>query len=166
MTRSTSRPDPKLDLVLERIVDVPRELVWRAWTTPEHVKKWFTPAPWTTVDCEIDLCAGGIFRTETQSPEGERSSQVACYLEVIENERLVWTLALLPGFRPTNQKSDLPPLTVIITFQTHGKGTKYTATVMHKDEDDCRKHDEMGFLEGWGAATDQLIACARALGQT
>ena len=61
MTRSiTHQPDPKLDLVLERIVEVPRELVWMAWTTPEHLKKWFTPVPWTTVDCEIDLRPGGI----------------------------------------------------------------------------------------------------------
>src|ERR1700757_372332 len=65
------QPDPKLDLLLERIVDVPRELVWRAWTTPEHLKKWFTPAPWTTVDCEIDLRPGGIFRTVMRSPEGQ-----------------------------------------------------------------------------------------------
>ena len=42
------KPDPKLDLVLERVVDVPRELVWAAWTKPEHIVKWFTPAPWTT----------------------------------------------------------------------------------------------------------------------
>ena len=55
MTRPTPyQPDPQFDLVLERIVDVPRELVWRAWTTPEQVRKWFTPAPWKTVDCEIN----------------------------------------------------------------------------------------------------------------
>jgi uncharacterized protein YndB with AHSA1/START domain len=41
------KPDPRLDLVLERIIDVPRDLVWAAWTKPEHVTKWFTPAPWT-----------------------------------------------------------------------------------------------------------------------
>ena len=72
MTRSIiHQPDPKLDLVLERIVDVPRELVWMAWTAPEHLKKWFTPVPWTTVDCEIDLRPGGIFRTVMRSPEAE-----------------------------------------------------------------------------------------------
>jgi uncharacterized protein YndB with AHSA1/START domain len=57
------KPNAKLDLVLERVVDVPRELVWTAWTKPEHVSKWFTPAPWTVADCEIDLRPGGIFRT-------------------------------------------------------------------------------------------------------
>ena len=38
--------DPELDLVLERVLDVPVEAVWAAWTTPEHLMKWFTPAPW------------------------------------------------------------------------------------------------------------------------
>ena len=54
--------DPKLDLMLERVIDVPRELVWKAWTTPEYVVKWFTPAPWQTVDCKIDLRPGGLER--------------------------------------------------------------------------------------------------------
>ena len=57
MIRSiTHQPDPNLDLVLECVVDVPPNLVWAAWTTPEYLKKWFTPAPWQTVDCEI-ICA-------------------------------------------------------------------------------------------------------------
>jgi uncharacterized protein YndB with AHSA1/START domain len=92
MSRNKLPPtDPKLDLVLTRIVDVPVDLVWRAWTTSEHLKKWFTPAPWKTVDCEIDLRPGGIFRTVMESPEGERFPGVGCYLEVVENERLTWT---------------------------------------------------------------------------
>ena len=72
----THHPDPKLDQVLERVVDVPPSLVWAAWTNPEQVKKWFAPAPWQTVDCEIDLRPGGVFRTVMRSPEGkERNSR-------------------------------------------------------------------------------------------
>ena len=70
------KPDPKLDLVLERVVDVPRELVWKAWTTPEHLKHWFVPKPWTITDCEIDLRRGGIFRTVMRSPEGQEFPNV------------------------------------------------------------------------------------------
>jgi uncharacterized protein YndB with AHSA1/START domain len=156
-------PDPKLDLVLERIVDVPRELVWQAWTVPEHVKKWFTPRPWTTVECEIDLRPGGIFRFVSESPEGERFPHVGCYLEVIENERVVWTRALLPGYRPTNPKSDVPVFTAIISLAPHGKGTKYTAIAMHQDEEGCRQHDKMGFHEGWGTVLDQLVEVAKKM---
>jgi len=102
------QPDPKLDLSLDRIVDVPRELVWRAWTTPEHVKKWFTPAPWTTVDCEIDLRPGGIFRTVMRSPEGQTFPNVGCYLEIVENEKLIWTNAVAPGYRPNESSAASP----------------------------------------------------------
>lgn len=68
--------DPKLDLVLERLVEVPVELVWAAWTTPEHLKHWFTPKPWTTTEAEVDLRPGGTFRTVMRSPEGEEFDNV------------------------------------------------------------------------------------------
>jgi activator of Hsp90 ATPase-like protein len=84
VTDMNRNPDPRLDLLLERVVDVPPELVWAAWTTPEHVKKWFTPAPWTTVDCEIDLRPGGIFRFVMRSPEGQEFPNVGCYLEIVK----------------------------------------------------------------------------------
>lgn len=158
MTRPTlHQPDPKLDLVLERIVDVPRELVWKAWTIPEHLKKWFTPAPWTTVDCEIDLRPGGIFRWVMRSPEGQEFPYVGCYLEVVGNEKLVWTVALGPGYRPSNWMSEVPSFTAVITLEPDGKGTKYTARLLHKDEEGRNRHEEMGFYEGWGKAFDQLV---------
>lgn len=155
--------DPTRDLVLERIVDVPPELVWAAWTVPVHLKKWFTPAPWTTVDCEIDLRPGGIFRNVMRSPEGQEFPNVGCYLEVIPNERLVWTGALLPGYRPANLSSDALLFTAIIALEPHGNGTKYTATVMHGDPASCARHAEMGFHEGWGKALDQLVEVAKGL---
>ena len=84
MTRASPvRLDPKLDLVLECIVDVPKELVWKAWTQPELLKQWFTPKPWSTVDCELDLRPGGIFRTVMRSPEGQDFTNLGCYLEVV-----------------------------------------------------------------------------------
>lgn len=146
-------PDPRFDLVLERVVAVPPELVWAAWTRPEHLVKWFTPRPWTTVDCEIDLRPGGIFRTVMRSPEGEDHPSVGCYLEVVENERLVFTDALGPGWRPNPESF----MTAVIAIEPHGEGTKYTAIALHKDESDRGKHEEMGFHEGWGKALDQLV---------
>ena len=146
--------DPKLDLVLERVVDVPRELVWKAWTQPEHLKKWFTPAPWKTIDCEIDLRPGGIFRTIMLSPDGQEVPNLGCYLEVIENERLVFTDALTPGYRP----SEKPFFTAIVLLEAQGSGTKYTAIAIHKDESSRKAHEEMGFADGWGKALDQLVA--------
>src|ERR1700746_1143485 len=102
MKTATAQTNSRLDLTFERMCDVPRELVWAAWTKPEHIKKWFTPAPWTTVDCEIDLRPGGIFRTVMRSPEGQEINNIGCFLEIVPNRRLVWTIALGPGFRPSN----------------------------------------------------------------
>lgn len=159
MSDPTGYPlDPQRDLVLERIVDVPPDKVWRAWTVPEQLKQWFTPAPWTTADCEIDLRPGGIFRTVMRSPEGEENEGVGCYLAIVPNERLVWTGALLPGFRPAPAATGDLVFTAIILLEPHGAGTKYTAIAIHRDAEGCAKHAAMGFQEGWGAALDQLVA--------
>jgi uncharacterized protein YndB with AHSA1/START domain len=162
-------PDPRLDLVLERTVDVPRELVWKAWTTPAHLVKWFTPRPWSTVDCEIDLRPGGRFRTVMRSPEGEDFPNIGCYLEVIEHERLSWTDALEAGFRPARAAADNMPgggltaFTAVITLAAAGKGTRYTALAMHKTEAERKAHEEMGFHDGWGKALDQLVEVVRGM---
>ena len=147
-------PDPKLDLVLRRDIDVPVELVWAAWTQPEHICKWFTPVPWTTTHCEIDLRPGGAFSTVMRSPEGEEFPSAGCYLEVVPNERLVWTDALLPGYRPAPN----PFMTAILSLESLGSGTRYTATAMHRDEEARQRHEAMGFHKGWGTALDQLVA--------
>lgn len=167
MTAAKLQNDPALDLIFERVVDVPRERIWEAWTTPELLKKWFTPAPWTTVDCEIDLRPGGIFRTVMRSPEGQDFPNSGCFLEIVPNERLVWTSALEPGFRPANRTAEPGHecaelmMTAIITLETQGGATKYTARVLHGDAESCKRHAAMGFQEGWGAAFDQLLGVLR-----
>ena len=163
----THQIDPQLDLLLERTVDVPRQLVWRAWTTPEHLKKWFTPAPWKTVDCEIDLRPGGIFRTVMQSPEGEQFPNLGCYLEIVENERLTWTNAMTPGYRPNDSPDACPGdpfyFTAVVSLEDLGKRTKYSALVMHANPASRQRHQDMGFKDGWGAALDQLVALAKTM---
>jgi uncharacterized protein YndB with AHSA1/START domain len=158
------QPNSKLDLSFARTVDVPRSLVWRAWTEPELLKPWFCPLPWKTIDCEIDLRPGGMFRTTMQSPEGKEFPNVGCYLEVVPLIKLVWTNALLPGYRPsvvteTCGSDDASFLfTAMIELADHAQGTRYTATVIHADEAGCKQHAAMGFEGGWGTALDQLVA--------
>lgn len=146
--------DPKLDLVLERHADVPPALVWKAWTKPEHLSKWFAPSPWTIEKCEIDLRPGGQLKFVMKSPEGQLFPNIGCYLEVVPNERLVWTDALLPGYRPAPE----PFFTAAVLLEPDGKGgTNYTAIAFHRDEDGRKKHEAMGFHEGWGQVYTQLI---------
>lgn len=162
-------PDPKLDLLLERVVDVPPALVWAAWTRPEYLKKWFTPVPWKTVECEIDLRPGGIFRTVMESPEGERFPGDGCYLEIVPERKLVWTSALLPGFRPKpvvaanpSKPCDDMLFTAVISMKPEGKGTRYSALAIHTDPETCKRHEDMGFHTGWGTVLDQLVALMKS----
>jgi len=158
MSDAATRADG-LDLVLVREIDAPRALVWKAWTDPEHLKKWWAPKPWTTVLCTMELRPGGRFRTVMRGPDGTEHDGDGVILEVVERERLVFTDALLPGWRP----APAPFMTAIITLEDHAGGTRYTARALHKDAAVLKKHEEMGFHEGWAKASEQLAEVVRSL---
>ncbi len=146
--------NPELDLIIERTVETPIELVWAAWTEPKHLVHWFTPAPWKTIECDIDLRPGGLFRTVMLSPEQTKHENPGSYLEVIPFKKLVFTDAFLPDYRPSAN----PFFCAMLFFEVSGNGTKYTAIARHKNIEDCKKHNDMGFHDGWNAALDQLVA--------
>jgi uncharacterized protein YndB with AHSA1/START domain len=153
--------DPTRDLELVREVDVPPSLVFRAWTTPELLKRWFAPKPFETPEAEVDLRPGGIFRTVMRSPDGQEFDGTGCVLEVVPDQRFVWTGALGPGFRP--QPAEMPFTGIIELEPTPSGGTRYRAIAVHQSEEDNRKHAEMGFVEGWGTCLDQLVEVVKAL---
>ena len=106
-------PDPALDLVLERTIPVPPERVWDAWTQPELLMQWFTPAPWKTVASELDVRPGGRCLTTMESPEGERFPNEGCYLQVEPNRLLVFTSVMTADFRPlapSDEPGDTKPV--------------------------------------------------------
>jgi uncharacterized protein YndB with AHSA1/START domain len=154
------------DLVLERVLDAPRDLVWKAWTTPEHLKRWWAPRPYETPECEMDLRPGGIFRTRMTGPDGFDFDGTGCFLEVAEGEKIIWTSALLPGFRPAGDIVDCGgfPFTAIVTLEDAGDGkTLYRAVAMHRNAADRETHEKMGFHDGWGTCADQLGEVAARL---
>lgn len=160
-----------LDLVLERTIDAPRDLVWKAWTTPEHLKRWFAPKPYEISELELDLRPGGIFRLRMTGPDGFDTGHgnPGCVLEVIEGEKLVWTSALAPGYRPAEpgEGCESFPMTAIVTMADSGNGqTLYRAVALHKTMADRDMHEAMGFQEGWGTCADQLQELAQELGAT
>ncbi|GAA1010439.1 activator of HSP90 ATPase [Acrocarpospora pleiomorpha] len=155
--------NPELDLVLERTVDVAPELVWKAWTTPELLMRWFAPRPWSTPFCEIDLQPGGRFNTTMRSPEGEEYPNSGCILLVEEGSTLIFTSGLGPGFRPQTAEGEAGfPFTAVISIKPDGNGTKYTAIAMHADSSTRKTHEDMGFAEGWGMALDQLVELVKS----
>ena len=157
-----------LDLVLERALDAPRALVWKAWTDPKHLKRWWAPKPYETPEVDLDLRPGGIFRTRMTGPDDFEEDSAGCVLEVVEGERIVWTSALGPGWRPVQLDDEgcgAFPMTAIVTFADLEDGrTRYRAVALHKNAQDRDTHDRMGFHEGWGTVADQLEQVARSLG--
>jgi len=149
----------ELDLVLERVVDVSPELVFRAWTTPKHLMPWFCPKPYRTVQCEIDLRPGGKFFTQMVDPSGNKlPAHPGCYLEVVPNRKLIWTSALGPGYRPLDPACAPWFFTAVLTFEPHGNGgCKYTATAIHTTKEHAEAHEKMGFSQGWGTVLEQLV---------
>lgn len=158
MTSPLIKFDPNLDLVLERDVDVPVDLVWKAWTTPEHLREWFAPKPWSIVSCELDLRPGGVLHFVMRSPDGQEFPNQLCYLDIKPQERLIMTDALFAGFRP----SASPFFTAVLDLKKNGNGTRYKAVAIHGDEDARKKHEEMGFQDGWGTVLTQLVEYIQA----
>jgi uncharacterized protein YndB with AHSA1/START domain len=147
------------ELSLTRLLAAPRHKLWRCWTEPELIKLWFTPRPWTTPVVEVDVRPGGSSYMIFRGPEGEEFPNQGVYLEAVPDERLVFTDAYTAGWMPSAK----PFMTGIITFAEEGGATRYTASARHWTAEDRAKHEEMGFHEGWGKATDQLEDLARSL---
>ena len=150
----------EFDLVLTREMDVSREKLFRCWTEPNLMKQWFVPKPWTITKAETDLRAGGSSVVVMRSPEGQEFPNHGVYLEVVKNEKLVFTDAFTKAWEPSAK----PFFTAIVTFEDLGGGkTKYTARALHWTIADRETHEKMGFHEGWGKACDQLVALAKTL---
>jgi uncharacterized protein YndB with AHSA1/START domain len=149
--------NPNTDFVLERFIDAPRHLVWKALTTPEHLKEWYMPKAWGRVSrAELDVRPGGIFRIDIAVGDGREVPNLGCVVEAIPMERLVWTSMLFPGFRPA--VFDDIPITAIMTMETVGTGTRYIFTALHRNEADFETDKASGWLEGTEIALDQFVA--------
>ncbi len=154
---------PELDLTLTRIIKAPRSAVWNAWTDPARFEQWWVPAPSVCRVRDMDLRPGGSFRTEISQDGATFGPHITgCFLAVDELERIVFTDALLAGWRPAPTSF----VTAVITMRDHPGGTEYTATATHRDSADRDRHEELGFHDGWGTVARQLAELAESRART
>lgn len=100
-----TKPQSDTELVLSRIINVPREKLFRAWTEPALMKQWFAPRPWTTPVVEVDPRSGGASRIVMRGPDGNEQDLPGVYLEVVNNEKIVFTDAFTSGWVPAANPS-------------------------------------------------------------
>ena len=152
-------PTSDRELVIARIIDAPREKVFRAWTDPKLMMQWFAPLPSTTPAAEVDLRPGGTSMVVMRDPEGNDFPSSGVYLEIVEKERLVFTDAYARAWEP----SEKPFMTVVLTFEDESGKTRYTARARHWTVEETERHRQMGFHEGWAKCADQLEALVKTL---
>ncbi|EEW24711.1 SRPBCC family protein [Rhodobacter ferrooxidans] len=153
--------NPELDLELDRLLEAPPGKVWRCWTEPALLVQWFTPRPVVTRTAIIEVTPGGRFHTVMVMPDGTEDASEGCILQAIPQRRLIFTDTLEAGYRPA--RGPHLGFTGIITLNAEGNGTRYHARVLHRDAATCKTHADMGFHDGWGAATTQLDDLATLL---
>lgn len=153
--------NPELDLTLTRIIRAPRARVWNAWAEPQKFERWWVPAPAKAKVDRMELRPGGALETLISEDGKPFAPHVrGCFLAVDPFERIVFTDALLGGWRPAEQSL----ITAIITFADHPDGTEYVSHVKHRSQADRAMHEKMGFYDGWGTVAAQMAAIVEAEG--
>jgi uncharacterized protein YndB with AHSA1/START domain len=147
--------NPDLDLSLQRVIRAPPATVWRAWTDPSRLERWWVPAPTVARVDRLEVRPGGAF-VSSMSDDGDVfvAQLDASFLVVDEHERLVFTNAIDSSWRPSNPAP--VAMTAEITFGEHPEGTDYRVVVRHGDPAARARHEQLGFVDGWGSVTAQL----------
>jgi uncharacterized protein YndB with AHSA1/START domain len=147
--------DPNLDLRLERIIRAPRTAVWGAWTDPASLATWWLPAPTRCRVERLHTVPGGAFVTSMSDDGIDFVPHLdACFLAVEEAERIVFTNAVDSRWRPATPEP--VSMTAEIMMHDHPDGTDYRVIVRHRDPAARTRHEELGFVDGWGTVTEQL----------
>jgi uncharacterized protein YndB with AHSA1/START domain len=148
------------ELILTRVLKAPRHLIYKCWTTPEHMAHWFMPKPHSVTDIVMELRPGGPFDS-TMHVDGNVFPSRGCVLDAVKDRRFAFTDLMTANFQPVAE----PGLgfTATIDLSDHEGGTLYHVTARHRTVADSKKHEEMGFTTGWGIVADQLDAYAQGL---
>lgn len=144
------------EIIITRVLNAPRELVFKAWTEPKHIEQWFGPRGFTTRVTEMDLRPGGQCRYVMIGPDGKEYPSKGVFREIVPSERIVTTDEFDEGIEKVLD-ADLPQgMVITVMFEDFEGKTRLTIQIVHESADDRRKHEEMGVLAGWNSSLDCL----------
>jgi uncharacterized protein YndB with AHSA1/START domain/DNA-binding transcriptional ArsR family regulator len=141
------------EFTVNRSINAPRHIVWKARTTPAYLERWWVPKPLTATVTGFDLRPGGAFNLVMRDPRGSESLVSGAFLEITPEERIVFTTALSEDWRPGISGV---PITAYISMTDEGETTGYATRVIYKDYEDRQKLETMDFPAGWSMGIDQL----------
>ncbi len=145
------------ELIITREFDAPRDLVWKVWTEPSHIEKWWGPRGFDTKVTDMDLRPGGKWHYVMIGPDGAEYPVNGVFSEVVPPERLVTTDEFGDEYDELMPGVDLPKgLVATALFDDQGSRTRLTLTVSHASVEDRKKHEAMGFVEGWNSSFDKM----------
>ncbi len=139
-------------LVITRVFDAPRELVFKAWTDPKRVAQWWGPKGFTNPVCELDVRPGGAIRIDMRGPDGVLYPMKGVFHEIVEPERLVVTTSAL------EDEEGNPQLEVLttVTFAEHNGKTKLTLQAVVVKAAPAAAGALSGMELGWRQSLDRL----------
>ena len=144
-----------LEVAMTRVFDAPRRLVWKAWTTPEHLQQWMLgPEGWTMPVCEMDLRPGGAYRSVWRRANGQEIEIPGVYKEVTPPERLVSTESWGAGW---------PETINTLTFTEDAGQTTVTLTMRYPSKDARDAALKTGATDGMNQGFLRLDAYLRTM---
>lgn len=141
----------KFDLVLDRVFDAPRELVWRAWTDQEQLIQWWGPGRFTNPVCRVDVIPGGAIYIEMRAPNGTIYPMSGTFLEVVAPERIVFKSGALDA-----QGKLLFEIMTTVTFTDQGSKTALKLEAKILSETALAPQYLAGMEQGWNQSLDRL----------
>ena len=144
----------KRTLTLERTFDAPLQLVWDAWTQPEHIANWWAPPGMQTTIKKHDFREGGEWEYSMKMPDGKEFLGFGTYARIVEPELIETSANFIPMTKGVN---------MIAQFSEEGEKTHFVFKVIHPTEEYCKQQEEMGFYNGWGSVFEGLNKYLQAL---
>lgn len=157
-------PAPTREFGLARVFDAPRDLVFKVWTDPRYVALWWGVEGATIARCELDVRPGGAWRMDMRTASGIVYPNAGVFLEVVENERLVYSD--IPDLASPAWAVSPPPAPYVhtVSFEDDdGGGTRVSLSVRANSSADCEQLLKRGMREGIGQGLDRLERLLREL---
>jgi len=139
---------------IRKTFDAPVQLVWEAWTQPEHIANWWAPGGMKMKIVEHDFRVGGKWKFTMPMQDGSEFISEGEYIEILEFKKIVTSA----NFRPMTEGVELH-----ILFEAAGDKTNFTFNVIHATEEYCKQQEKMGIYNGWGSAFERLDSFVKTL---